>query len=403
MRAEILPSVAKGNIKAPPSKSVAHRALICAALSECSLVSGISYSKDIKATLNCLETMGAYVEQVSFDTVRIGGLKTENIKECELDCFESGSTLRFLIPIALLSGKKIVFTGSDRLFERPLTVYEKVCAEQGLKFNKNGNVLTVNGKLNGGEFFIDGSISSQFVSGFLFALPLVESDSKIVLSEDSESLSYIEMTLKTMELFGIKIERPNNFTFIVKGKQKYMSKDITVEGDYSNSAFLDAFNLLGGKVNIESLNALSAQGDKIYKKLFNDIDKSQPVISLKDCPDLGPILFTLAAAKNGAVFINTKRLKIKESDRVEAMKAELSKFGAKLICEDNKVIVKGGGLYTPTDVLCAHNDHRVVMSLAVLASVYGGIIDGAEAVRKSFPDFFNVIESLGVKVKYYDA
>lgn len=402
MKVEIKPSIACGIVSAPPSKSVTHRALICGALSDKSIIKGIAFSNDIKATLNCLEKMGATVNYLSDNSVEIGGLQPENISEVILNSFESGSTLRFLIPLALFCGNKVSFTGSQRLFERPLSIYEDICKKQNIEFIKNGNVLYVNGKLKADKFNIDGSISSQFISGLMFALPLLENESIISLSKDSESLSYLDITVDCLREFGVYIENIDKYTYLIKGNQKYSSKIFEIEGDYSNSAFLDAFNCFKGKLTVSGLNPLSAQGDKVYKELFEKICKGTPVISLKDCPDLAPVLFMLSAAKNGAEFVDTSRLKIKESDRVESMRAELEKFGAKLICKENSVTVIPTRLHTPTDELCGHNDHRIVMALSILCSVYGGIIDGAQAVSKSYPDFFEVIETLGIMVKKYD-
>ncbi len=403
MKVDIKPSLAVGSVSAPPSKSFTHRALICGALSEKTVINGIAFSNDIKATLNCLEKLGAKVTFLNNNSIEIGGLIPENANEVLLDCFESGSTLRFLIPLALLSGKKITFTGSERLFERPLSVYEDICKKQNLVFIKNGNKLEVKGNLKADNFLINGSVSSQFISGLMFVLPLLKNDSIISLSEDSESLSYLDITVECLRKFGIYIENKDKYTYYIRGNQKYLSQVFEIEGDYSNSAFLDAFNCVGGKITVNGLNPLSAQGDNVYKDLFDEICNGTPTISLKDCPDLAPVLFALSAAKNGAEFIHTSRLKVKESDRVEAMRTELEKFGAKLICKENSVTVTSAELHSPKCELYGHNDHRIVMALSVLCSVYGGVINGAQAVNKSYPDFFDVIESLGIVVKKYDA
>lgn len=403
MKVEIIPSVAVGSVLAPPSKSFSHRALICGALSKKSVINGIAFSNDIKATISCLENLGATVNFLSEDSIEIGGLNVNTIKNATLNCLESGSTLRFLIPFAFLGGNDVVYTGSERLFERPLTVYEEIAKNQNLLFQKVGNSLKAGGKLKADNYIIDGSVSSQFVSGLMFVLPLLEDDSKIILSENSASLSYLDITVECLRDFGIVIEKINAFTYVIKGGQTYVSKTVNIEGDFSNSSFLDAFNCLGGNVTVNGLNPLSPQGDKVYREFFDLLSNGSPIIDIKDCPDLAPILFTLSAAKNGATFINTKRLRMKESDRVETMKTELSKFGAQLICEENSVIVKKSSLHTPTCELYGHNDHRIVMSLSILCSVYGGVINGSEAINKSFPDFFEKIKSLGIVVKNYDA
>ncbi len=398
MTVTISPSRANGNIIAPASKSVSHRAIICAALSEESVVSGLAFSEDITATINCIKSLGATVDFIDDNTVKIKGINTKNkLENCNLDCNESGSTLRFFVPICLLFGQKITLSGSKRLFERPLNVYEEICEKQNIFFEKGKNEILLNGKLLPGEFNIKADISSQFISGLLFALPLLNGDSVINLIGDTQSLPYIYITLDVLKAFGINIDFNENKIFI-KGNQQYKNCSFTVESDYSNAAFLDAFNLFGSSVAVDGLKEDSLQGDKVYKEYFKLLQNGCPKISLKDCPDLGPILFTAAAYLNGAEFTDTARLRIKESDRVFAMKEELEKFGAKLICYDNSVTVLKCELHKPNEILNSHNDHRIAMSLSVLLSVFGGEISGAEAVNKSYPNFYNDIKKLGIEV-----
>lgn len=395
---KVLPSKAKGEIVAPASKSVSHRALICAALSQESIVSGLAYSNDVIATINCIKVLGAEIEKINDNTLKIKGINfNKNIKNSVLSCGESGSTLRFFIPITLLFGANVTLNGTERLFERPLDVYEEIFKKQNIFYNKTKNDITLNGKLLPGEFNIKANISSQFISGLLFALPLLSGDSVINLIGDTQSLSYIHITLKVLEDFGIKIDFSGNKIFI-KGNQKYQNSSYCIEGDYSNAAFLDAFNLLNGKVDVLGLKENSLQGDKVYKEIFLKLKQGFATVSLKDCPDLGPIFFTLAAYLNGAEFTDTARLRIKESDRVYAVKEELEKFGAQLICKENSVTVLKTELHKPTKILNSHNDHRIAMSLSVLLSVFGGEIDGAEAVKKSYPEFYNDIKKIGIEV-----
>jgi len=394
--------IAHGRVKAPPSKSMAHRNLICAALSSESTVNGIAFSKDIEATLGCLENLGANVS-VCGDTVIIGGIDFNGeIKNNRLFCNESGSTLRFLIPIALLFNKKITFYGSERLFERSLSVYEQICAAQGIKFEKGKDYVTVCGRLSPGKYSVQGDISSQFISGLMFALSQLEGDSEINIEGKCESTSYLLLTIKALADFGVRISRTDEKTIYIKGSQKYKNRTITVEGDYSNAAFLESFNLFGGNVAVMGLNKNSVQGDRVYKELFNLLDKENPTIDVTDCPDLAPILMAVAAAKNGAVLNGTRRLKIKESDRGAAMQAELAKFGCKVTVEENSITVCSKGFKAPQEPLFSHNDHRIVMSLAVLLSITGGKIYSSQAVSKSYPDFFEKIASLGVKVEVVD-
>ncbi len=399
MTVTINKSIANGRVKAPPSKSMAHRYLICGALSEKSEIKGIEKSKDIEATLSGLEALGAEVEIVD-KTVIIGGIDfNKPIKSNVINCNESGSTLRFLIPICLLFNKKITLTGSERLFERSLSVYEQICEAQGIKFIKTKNSVTVCGKLSCGKYSVSGKISSQFITGLIFALSQLENDSIIEITDDLESASYLNLTIKALAKFGVRISKTDESSIYIKGNQRCKNRSVTVEGDYSNAAFLDAFNLLGGNVAVTGLSKNTAQGDSVYKALFEQLQNGKPTIDLTDCPDLAPILMTVAAVHSGAVFTGTKRLKIKECDRGEVMREELSKFGCNVTVEENRIIVKKAKLKTPTRYLNSHNDHRIVMSLAVLASVTGGEIYGAQAVSKSFPDFFDKLLQLGIDLK----
>ncbi len=399
MTVNIKKSYAFGSVTAPPSKSISHRSLICASLTNVSKIDNIGYSQDINATVCCLETLGAKIKKDG-DSLTVGGFNPFEIKDgTEIFCNESGSTLRFLIPLCLLSGSRVTLSGSKRLFERPLSVYEDICNQNGILFQKGTDSLTVCGKLKSGEYFVRGDISSQFISGLLFALPLLDGDSKINIIGTLESASYIDLTLKSLDDFGIKIKKENN-SFIVFGNQKYKSKDVTVEGDCSNGAFLEAFNLFGGSVDVKGINENSIQGDRVYKSMFLKLKNGQKQFDLTDCPDLAPIMFAVSSLFGGAVFYGTKRLKIKESDRISAMVCELKKFGITVTESDNKVEVKGGKLLKPQEVLCGHNDHRIVMALSVLCSVSSGSISGAEAVNKSYPDFFEKISSLGIGIEY---
>ncbi|MBQ8202796.1 MAG: 3-phosphoshikimate 1-carboxyvinyltransferase [Clostridia bacterium] len=388
-------SLAFGTVSAPPSKSDAHRCLIAAAMSQGSRIKNVAESEDIKATLNCLKNLGAKVE-IKGDTVYLGGLNPFDIPENTLiDCGESGSTLRFLLPLCWLSDKSVTLTGRGRLMERPLDVYEEICENRGVSFTRADNKITVCGRLTGGEFRVRGDISSQFITGLLFTLPLLAEDSKIVIVGNLESEPYINMTLSTLAFFGIKIEK-TDYGYYIKGNQRYVARDLTVEGDYSNAAFLDAFNLLGGKVDVTGLKDDSLQGDKIYRLMFEQLKSGIKSFDLANCPDLAPVMFALSAALGGAKFTGTKRLKIKESDRAEAMKQELHKFGINVEVSENSVEVKAGELKAPEEILCGHNDHRIVMSLVLLLTLTGGSIEGAEAVSKSFPDFFEKIKTLNI-------
>lgn len=397
---KINPSVANGIVIAPPSKSMAHRYLICAALSDGkSEIHNIALSEDIKATLECIKQLGASAK-IENNTIFVEGCGKkifENLSEERIfNCNESGSTLRFFIPLALLSSKKANFTGSKVLMTRPLSVYEDICKTQKIRLEHKTSGIEVEGKLKSGNFEIPGDISSQFVSGLLFALPLLDGDSKIILTNSIESKSYINMTLQVQNEFGIKSKWESENTLLILGNQSYEAKNATVEGDYSNAAFLDVFNFLGGNVQVQGLKAESLQGDKVYKKYFADLEKGFAKIDISDCPDLGPILFAFASLKHGGEFVGTKRLKIKESNRGAVMCEELAKFGVKTLQEENRIVIYEGKILSPSQILFGHNDHRIVMSLVTMLTITGGEIDGTDAVKKSFPDYFEKIRELGI-------
>lgn len=399
MNVTILKGKPFGTVTAPPSKSMAHRYLICGAFSQKSEIKGVAFSEDIKSTLSCLKALGADI-QINGDCVTIGGLSpSKPIKSDRLCCNESGSTLRFFIPICLLYNKDITLTGTERLFSRSLEVYADIAKAQSIYFNQGKNFVEVNGLLNSGNYSVRGDVSSQFISGLMFALPQLNNDSVIDITSAVESNSYLGMTVKALADFGVRISRTDEHTILIKGAQTFKNRTLTVEGDYSNAAFFDALNYMGGNVSVEGLNKDTLQGDSVYGSLFRQLSGGTPTIDISDCPDLGPILMAIAAANNGAVFTGTRRLKIKESDRGNAMAEELLKFGCKVEVYDNKITVESCTLKTPSVPLCGHNDHRIVMSLAVLCTLVGGTITGAEAISKSFPNFFEKLSSIDVEIK----
>lgn len=398
MNAKFKPCKLKGNIDAPPSKSMAHRYLIGAALSgeDCTL-SGVDYSEDILATLDCLKALGAEVT-VNDDTVTIHPKNFMKSHSPVLECRESGSTLRFLIPLALCLGREVVFKGSARLLERPLSIYEELCKENGFLFRKNENSITVCGNFKSGTYRLKGDISSQFITGLLFALVCRNEDAKIEIIPPFESRSYVNLTLSALRSFGADVSFRDEYTLAVKPSKLHGFSD-RIEGDYSNAAFLDAFNLLGSDVTVNNLKADSLQGDRVYKDYFFKIEQGTPTLDISDCPDLGPILFAIAALKNGATFTGTDRLKAKESDRGMAMHEELSKLGGGLLFGDNMITVPKQELTYGGTVLSGHNDHRIVMAMSMILSQIGGEISGIEAVRKSYPGFFDDIRRLGAEVE----
>lgn len=401
MRVKIFKSKANGSIMAPPSKSMAHRALICGALSSGSIITNLEYSNDISATLSCLENMGASVRKDG-NKVEIGGLDVFNIKEnTELCALESGSTLRFLLPLCMLSENKITITGATRLFERPLSVYEEIAKKDSISFVKDKNSVTVLGKLKGGEYKVPGDISSQFISGLLFALPLINTESSIEVLGNFESQAYIDLTLSALKDFGIEIKRVKN-TFYINGNARYQSGKYEVEGDMSNAAFLDGLSLVGGNVEVLGINKNTLQGDKVYLNMFEGLKKGEKCFDLAPCPDLAPVMFALSSLYGGARFIGTRRLRIKESDRGTAMAEELKKLSIETEIYDNEIIIKDGEIRAPKEIINSHNDHRIVMAMALLLTKVGGEIEGAEAVNKSYPNFFKSLKTLGIEMETYD-
>ena len=399
MTVTIQPRRASGTVAAPTSKSVSHRLLICAGLSKgTSQIHGVELNEDISATIDCLRSLGASCA-ISGETVTVQGADFTLAKPSQtLCCRESGSTLRFFIPLGLLCGETVSFTGTEKLLSRPLNIYAQLCAERGFAFEQSKSLLQVKGKLEAGNFCIPGNISSQFVTGLLFALPLLNGDSMIHIVPPVESRGYIDLTLQALHAFGIRADWQDSCTLAIPGNQQYTAADMTVEGDYSGAAFFAGLNALGGDITITGLLSDSLQGDRVYTQHLESLCNGRPEIDITDCPDLGPILFAVAAAKNGAVFTGTRRLKIKESDRAAAMAQELAAFGTKVTVEENRVVIDAGEFHGPNRTLRGHNDHRIVMSLAVLLTLTGGKIDGAQAVSKSFPDFFEKLSALAIAV-----
>lgn len=449
----IRPSRAEGTMIAPPSKSMAHRLLICGGLSEgVSVISNVDDSEDILATLDCLAALGAEIHYEE-KQVTIRGIDARNPGHpAQLPCRESGSALRFLLPICLMSGQEMELTGSERLFHRPLDVYEEMCRKQGLLYEKEetetGNhTVRVAGRLQAGTYPVPGHISSQFISGLLFALPLLEEDSVIKLIPPVESRSYILMTIQALEQFGVETVWEDEYTIRIRGGQRYQPQKLSVEGDYSNAAYFAALNMTGpilsgrpedpeqvisdrmkkreadfdghaerknsmrgfarhveGKndirgVRMEGLEEGSPQGDKVYRRYFARLREGYAKLDISDCPDLGPVLMAVAAMNYGGKLTNTRRLRLKESDRGQVMGAELHKMGVTAEILENEIRISPG-IKPPTEILDGHNDHRIVMALAVLLTKTGGKIRGAEAVRKSLPDYFERLKKLGIEVSY---
>ena len=399
MKVKILPSKTSGEVSAPPSKSFAHRYLIGSVLSrgKC-VIKNIADSDDISATLSCIEQLGGSVTKDG-NTVTVIPTNEKQIENAVFDCKESGSTLRYFIPVVLATGaKNCTFLGSERLLARGIKEYEKLFENSDVKIKSNEKSIEISGTLSAGNYEISGEVSSQYTTGMLFALSVLDGKSTLKITGNAESRAYVDMTIKVLKDFGADIAEPEKNYFEINGRGRLSPGEFTVEGDWSNAAFLIALSRLVGTISVSGLNENSVQGDRFSSVAFDALDGENAEIDLKDCPDLAPILFAYAAYKNGGRFINTRRLRVKESDRANVMAEELKKFGANVKVYENSVEIEKTQLKPPIVPLCGHNDHRIVMALSVLAAVFGAEIDGAEAVNKSYPDFFRVIKKAGVNI-----
>ena len=418
MLATIHPGPIGGAVTVPPSKSIAHRTVLAAGLAKgVSLVYNLDPSQDIAATLAAVRAFGAKVKltETYADIEGRGGFATILRP---VDCGESGSTLRFLIPLAALTGQPVTFTGRGRLMQRPQNVYEELFASQGLPFRQEAGALTMAGPLRPGRFELAGDVSSQFVSGLLFALPLLAGDSRICLRPPVESRSYIEMTRAAQRRFGVVSRWADPNTLDIPGGQAYCPRDLTIEGDWSQAAFPAVLGALAGDVTVAGLEPDTLQGDAVILDILRRCGgRIEPApggfrffksrlqgarIDLADCPDLGPVLMALGLLCEGeTVIVNAGRLRLKESDRIAAMEQELRKLGGWIASDGGTVTVRRSALHPPAGPLWGHNDHRVVMSLTVLAAAAGLPVEiaGAEAVAKSWPGFFAAMRQLGVEVE----
>lgn len=465
MDIKVYPGRLSGQVAAPPSKSVAHRVLICAALAEgTSVITGISGSKDMEATMGCLNALGAGIVQ-NGSTVEITGIggclktgddggcaetgctgatdtasgqKRQNLKDgspepVELDCIESGSTLRFLLPVAAALGRTAAFTGRGKLPERPMSPLADRMKMRGVTFSPDGRdclPFTISGQMTPGVYEIPGDVSSQYISGLLFALPLLSGDSEIRIIGELQSASYIQLTLGSLKDFGIEIRRTES-GFAVPGGQRYRACNAAVEGDWSNAAFWLVAGAMGGRpgagqdsrddaaLTVTGLRGDSSQGDleavNILRRMgagivseTGDRDGLTDMTALRaellpvevDCgniPDIVPVLSVAAAAAGGTTrFMNAGRLRIKESDRLAAMADCLGRLGVTVREEREELEVTGGELRGGCRV-SGYNDHRIVMSMAVAALCCREpvIISDAQAVAKSYPDFFEEFRRLG--------
>lgn len=417
-------STLRGEVKIPPSKSMGHRAIICAALSDgTSNIENIDYSDDMIATIEAMKSLGAKITKKEnyLEVIGTFSSKAERDENRVIDCNESGSTLRFLVPISLLFRGKSRFVGRGNLGKRPLTTYFNIFDDQGIRYSYKEYELDlgVEGQLEAGTFEVEGNISSQFITGLLFALPLLKDDSKIIITTDFESKGYIDLTLSCMKDFGIEIINNNYKEFIIKGNQKYISRDYRVEGDYSQAAFYLSANALGNNVLVRDLDLNSLQGDKEVIDILERMGVSfeikkdgeiknkltSTVIDGSQCPDIIPVLTAVASLSKGTTeIINAGRLRIKECDRLLAITTELSKLGADIKETENGLIINGKIELQGGVEVWSWKDHRIAMTLAIVSTRCREsiIIRDYECVAKSYPKFFDDFKMLGGDIHEWD-
>lgn len=464
--AHIFPSRPEGTVRPPASKSACHRAIICASLAQgTSRLCGLSFSADIQATISCMQSLGAKIA-IDGHTATIQGADPAALSHpVQLDANESGSTLRFLIPAAACSNQLITFSGKPSLLARPMGVYADLFLSQNLRFDQSAKAITFQGPLQGGLFTLPGNVSSQFISGLLMAAPVMPNSqgSEIAVLPPYESRSYTDMTVQMMERFGVQIERPSQNAYLIAPGQTYHPADLTIEADCSQMAFFAVLAALNAPLEITSVNFDTLQGDRVIfdllekagaqirrvqaqeqaadsitEKTAEPADSSQTAntantaeadtvqetavcenqegsvivspknrwpltVDLSDCPDLGPILFVLAAYLPGTShFTNAGRLRIKECDRLEAMESELKKWGVAISTTGDTVTITGKKEYAEDHLveIDGHNDHRIVMAMTIfgLCASSPCVIQGAQAITKSYPSFFRDIQQIKGKV-----
>lgn len=425
----VFPGKLQGLVQAPSSKSMGHREIICAGLAcGTSIIDNISMSKDIEATMRCLRAINVAVDEVpgmfaGRRALQISGTGHPMAAADSVDCGESGSTLRFFLPLGANLNCPLTFIGHGKLVSRPLQAYYDIFDKQFIQyFSDNGKLpLTVNGKLQPGIFKLPGDVSSQFVSGLLFVLPLLNGDSVIEITSPLESSAYVDMTISCLAKFGVKVENENgrHRRYLVPGKQRYQALDSRVEGDWSQAAFWTVGGSLGAKITCAGMDFNSLQGDKavleIMQRMGALVEKNADsvtvsggvtkatVIDAANCPDIIPVLTVLAAVSEGTTkIINAARLRIKECDRLAAMTSELNKMGADVTeeAEGLTIVGKPQGLRGGVEV-DAWNDHRIAMSLAIAAQKCAQpiILTGSDSVAKSYPDFWEDYKSVGGRVE----
>lgn len=406
----LTPNALNGTVIVPPSKSMAHRAVICASLAAGrSTIKNIQLSDDILATIEGMRSFGAII---SYDdqTLTIDGIRNGAAKESRtINCNESGSTLRFLIPLATLFTGETHFIGQGHLGKRPLEPYQELFDAQSLHYNQattENLQLSVAGPLTSGIYEMRGDISSQFITGMLLTLPLLAEDSILKITTHLESKGYIDLTLSVLQSFGIVIEQDNNGQeFRIKGHQAYSARDYTVEGDYSQAAFWLSANALGNELLVNGLDSDSLQGDQAIVSILDTLSDgshdSERVIDGAQVPDIIPVVALVAALSNGKTnIINLERLRIKESDRLVATQKELTALGAQIEIIGDSLLIEGVSRLSGGQQVWSHKDHRMAMMLAIASTVCGEPIHikDTDCVKKSYPNFWETFQQLGGKI-----
>ena len=401
----IKPSLLRGKIIIPPSKSLSHRAIICASLSmEESKIKNMVFSDDIRATIEGMKTLAADIKEADdFVLVKKAKNTPDNTANNVINCNESGSTLRFLMPLSLLLKDECTFRGKGRLIDRPLNIYYEIFEKLNIAYetNKGKLPLTVRGRLKGGSYIIPGNVSSQFITGLFFALPLLESDSEIKITGLIESKSYIDLTRAVMKKYKVNIEKIDDHNYFIKGAQKYKAYDCEIEGDFSQAAYFLAANVLGCSIECLGLNYDSLQGDKEILNIIEEfsLSKDELTIDASQIPDLIPVISVLASLKENCTttIINAGRLRFKESDRLKALASEMKKLGASIKESKSGLIIGGKRSLHGNAAVDSWNDHRIAMALALAAIKCDApiVLEGYKSVKKSYPKFWDDYQSLG--------
>lgn len=415
----ITPSPLKGTIKVPASKSILHRAIIAASISNgTSIIRNINYSDDILRTIEAMKSLGVTFISEN-DTLTIVGNDAFELSNNLIDCHESGSTLRFLIPLLSLANEAVTFTGRESLMKRPLALYKSIFTKHKSTFKHNKNNVFIEGALRPGKYVVPGNISSQFITGLMLTLPLLSRSSTIIVTEKFESKPYVDLTIDVLSKFGITIEEGDNNTYYIKGRQSYVATDVTIEGDYSQAAFFMAMGLFNEEINVLNLDHNSKQGDKEIVTIIKDFggnitdieggyqvtrsELTATIVDIEQCPDLGPISTAIACLADGTTDVkNAGRLRIKESDRLEAIQTAMNELGGFVLSDADTLTIGGKPKLDGDGDVDSFKDHRIVMSVVSISTMCKKpfIIRDADSINKSYPSFFDDFISLGGNVKY---